>query len=156
MGKYRFTQMHRRLGIITDGAEDYVKSEIRAAGEDIAKRMKDNLQKNGSVDTGALQASCRSEYTEPAGGCRARVYADAKSEGGELYAEFLEYGTGVYNEHGDGRKTPWHWQDREGQWHTTTGYEAKPFIRPAVKAVVPALRKKLKAGGFISKNNRGK
>lgn len=149
--KYRRTQMTRRLGSIVEGADEYVKNEIKQAGEEIAEKMKAGLQAQGSVDTGALMDSCRAEYMEHGDTAISRVYADATSDDGQLYYEFLEYGTGVYNEHGDGRKTPWKWQDKDGNWHTTTGYEAKPFIRPAVDSVVPVLRKQLKAGGFIEK-----
>lgn len=32
-----------------------------------------------------------------------------------------EFGTGEYALKGNGRKTPWHYKDIKGKWHTTTG-----------------------------------
>lgn len=46
---------------------------------------------------------------------------------------FNEYGTGA---HGDPsvphtQRRFWHYQDRKGRWHTTSGMKARPFLRPA-------------------------
>lgn len=46
---------------------------------------------------------------------------------------FNEYGTGA---HGDPtvphtQRRYWRYQDRKGQWHTTSGMKARPFLRPA-------------------------
>lgn len=49
------------------------------------------------------------------------------------YAPYVELGTGVYAENGTGRKTPWRYQDAKGDWHTTSGMPARPFLRPAVE-----------------------
>jgi HK97 gp10 family phage protein len=48
------------------------------------------------------------------------------------YAIYVEMGTGIYASEGGGRPTPWHYQDAHGQWHTTRGNRAQPFIKPAV------------------------
>lgn len=49
------------------------------------------------------------------------------------YALYLEYGTGLLAENGDGRKdVPWHYQDEKGEWHTTSGQKPQPFLRPAL------------------------
>lgn len=37
------------------------------------------------------------------------------------YAIYTEFGTGEYALEGNGRKTPWRYQDAKGKWHTTTG-----------------------------------
>lgn len=50
-----------------------------------------------------------------------------------FYALYVELGTGVYAENGDGRKTPWVWKDYNGKWHYTRGMKAKPFLRPAIR-----------------------
>lgn len=50
------------------------------------------------------------------------------------YAPYIEYGTGIYAENGNGRKTLWRWQGKGGKyagWHTTRGMAAQPFLRPA-------------------------
>ena len=42
------------------------------------------------------------------------------------YSIYTEYGTGEYALKGNGRDTPWRYQDKKGNWHTTTG---KPPVR---------------------------
>lgn len=46
------------------------------------------------------------------------------------YAPYVELGTGKY--YPGGRPTPWHYKDAQGNWHTTSGQEAQPFLQPAV------------------------
>ena len=50
-----------------------------------------------------------------------------------LYAIYVELGTGIFAENGDGRKTPWVWKDFNDKWHFTRGMKPRPFLRPAVK-----------------------
>lgn len=49
------------------------------------------------------------------------------------YAAYVELGTGLYAEMGDGRKTPWTYKDDEGKWHRTSGMRAQPYLRPAIE-----------------------
>ena len=49
------------------------------------------------------------------------------------YAPFVELGTGIYAEGGGGRQTPWRYQDRKGNWYTTSGSNPHPFLRPAME-----------------------
>ena len=49
------------------------------------------------------------------------------------YAPYVEYGTGLFAEEGDGRKdVPWCYQDDKGEWHSTSGMKPQPFMRPAL------------------------
>lgn len=48
------------------------------------------------------------------------------------YAPYVEYGTGLFAEDGNGRKdVPWNYQDDKGEWHSTSGMKPNPFMRPA-------------------------
>lgn len=47
------------------------------------------------------------------------------------YAPYVEIGTGIYSSKGDGRKTPWKFQMRNGEWVTTQGSSPQPFLEPA-------------------------
>lgn len=49
------------------------------------------------------------------------------------YAPYVEFGTGIYAENGDGRQTPWIWTDDSGQVHLTHGQKPQPFLRPAAQ-----------------------
>lgn len=70
------------------------------------------------------------------------ITSKVESSGGEVegtvftplfYAPYVEYGTGLFAEDGDGRKdVPWNYQDDEGNWHSTSGQKPQPFMRPAL------------------------
>lgn len=50
------------------------------------------------------------------------------------YAPYVEYGTGLFAEDGNGRTwdLPWVYQDEKGEWHSSSGQEPHPFMRPAL------------------------
>ena len=60
------------------------------------------------------------------------------------YAIYVEYGTGVYASpegHGSkAKKTPWTYQNAQGQWFTTRGSKPYPFMAPAWEKLKPWLR----------------
>ena len=53
------------------------------------------------------------------------------------YAVYVEHGTGLWAYDGKGREAttehpiPWRYRGSDGQWHTTSGMEPKPFLIPA-------------------------
>lgn len=50
-----------------------------------------------------------------------------------VYAPYVEIGTGIYSTQGNGRKTPWtYYSDKLGQFFTTIGQQAQPFLEPAL------------------------
>lgn len=49
------------------------------------------------------------------------------------YAPYVEYGTGLFAEEGGRKDVPWHYQDDEGNWHSTSGQKPHPFMRPALE-----------------------
>lgn len=68
------------------------------------------------------------------------IQSKTKNNGSEIigvvftpleYAPYVEYGTGLFAEKG-GRKTPWHYKDDKGKWHTTRGQKPHPYLRPAL------------------------
>lgn len=42
-----------------------------------------------------------------------------------------EFGTGIYAENGDGRKTPWYYEDEHGETHKTQGKTGTRALRNA-------------------------
>ena len=106
--------------------------------------MARSMIEKAPVDTGQLVGSITSRTERTPTEINAYIDIGAKSENGAWYAEFVEYGTGIYNENGDGRQTPWRYKDREGNWHTTSGQEPQPFIRPAVAEHIGELDEKIK------------
>lgn len=74
------------------------------------------------VDTGNL----RNSIAHQVDGDELAVYIGSNAE----YAAYVELGTGKYYE--GGRKTPWLYQDENGNWHLTYGQRAQPYLKPAV------------------------
>ncbi len=52
-----------------------------------------------------------------------------------------EYGTGEYALHGDGRKTPWVYQDEGGAWHRTHGKKPRRVFFNAFNTLKARLQK---------------
>lgn len=48
------------------------------------------------------------------------------------YAPYVEYGTGLFAESGGRKEVPWSYQDDKGEWHTTSGMQPRPYMRPAL------------------------
>lgn len=60
------------------------------------------------------------------------------------YATYVELGTGVYADDG-GRQTPWSYKGSDGNWHTTSGMPARPYLRPAFEDHMQDYREVLEA-----------
>jgi HK97 gp10 family phage protein len=61
------------------------------------------------------------------------------------YAPYVEYGTGLFAENGDGRKTGWAYEDEKtGEVIWTRGQRPQPFLRPALFAEKENILKQLR------------
>lgn len=77
--------------------------------------------------TGELGRSITSDVEVGSDEVRGIVYTPLE------YAPYVEFGTGLFAEAGDGRKdVPWCYQDDKGEWHSTSGQRPQPFMRPAL------------------------
>ena len=80
---------------------------------------------NAPVRIGTLRESITSEWDDKEG----RIGTNLE------YAPYVHQGTGIYAINGDGRTdVPWHYQDAEGNWHTTSGQQPQPFLQDAFDA----------------------
>lgn len=85
-------------------------------------------KKKAPKDNGALRRSIASEVQKDGGDIVGVVYTPLE------YAPYVEYGTGLFAEDGNGRKdVPWHYKDDKGEWHSTSGQKPQPFLRPALE-----------------------
>lgn len=83
-------------------------------------------------DTGLLRAS----ITHDVEGNEAVIGTNME------YAPYVEYGTGLFAEAGDGRQdVPWHYQTADGEWHSTYGQYPQPYLRPALDENLDELTK---------------
>ena len=80
------------------------------------------------VDTGELRRSITSDVIkEDEGHYVGRVGTNL------YYSVFLHEGTGLYSRTNKGRKdVPWHYQDDNGNWHSTSGQHPQPFMEKAL------------------------
>lgn len=53
------------------------------------------------------------------------------------YAPYVEHGTGIYADNGNGRKTPWVWVDENGKGHRTSGMKPRHFFKEAISEHLP-------------------
>lgn len=74
------------------------------------------------VDQGQLRASITHEVDGDTGAVGTNVE----------YAPYVHQGTGIYASDGNGRQTPWSYQDKDGNWHTTKGQAPNPFLDRAL------------------------
>lgn len=95
------------------------------AGEYLVGEAKKNLVSKTEHSNGILLNSI--ECWEDEDGS---VLVGSKLE----YAIYVEMGTGLFAEKGNGRKdVPWRYQDETGKWWSTCGQHPKPFLRPALE-----------------------
>ena len=115
-----------------------LKSQLATAATIIGGKMESNakLEISGKVydrpaswyaRTGRLRNSITHKTEDEADGVDIIVGTNVE------YAPYVELGTGLLAEKGDGRKTPWTYMGSDGKFHTTTGAAPRPYLRPAVE-----------------------
>ena len=84
-------------------------------------------RQKAQTDTGELRRSIASKVDINGDDIQGIVYTPLE------YAPYVEYGTGLFAEDGNGRKNvPWYYEDDEGDWHITSGMKPHPYLRPAL------------------------
>lgn len=107
---------------------------IEAGLEEAGGEFAAQAQRNSRVDTGDTKS-----------GFQHKVVGDVVHVGSNAEnAIWEEFGTGVHAEHG-GRKTPWAYKDRKGNWHTTNGKRGTRALSKAMQAKASAAKKILAA-----------
>ena len=96
---------------------------MQAIGQEAEGFAKDNLTTFPRVDTGRLRNSVSHSVDDG----ETAVYIGTNVE----YAPYVEYGTGKYADNGQGRQSPWMYQDAKGQWHWTSGMKPSHVLRDA-------------------------
>lgn len=114
-------EFHSNLGEVLKGSEE----AIARAAEIIGGMAESYAKQLCPVDTGNLRNSIT--HTTENNNRTVVIGSSVK------YAPFVELGTGKFAENGDGRQTPWSYQDSNGNWHTTSGMPPRPYLRPAIE-----------------------
>lgn len=105
---------------IDSGFPNYIKQAMVSA----CALVQDSATAKAPVDTGYLKRSIDFQVEED--GTEGVVFTNAE------YAPYVEIGTGIHSSKGTGRKTPWRYKTRDGQWVTTSGNKPQPFLQPAL------------------------
>lgn len=128
------------------------------------EEIEDRLYKLKDIDSykDALKKACmlversaKQKAPKGNGELRRSITSRIDTDGNELigvvftpleYAPYVEYGTGLFAEEGGRTDTPWHYQDDEGNWHSTSGMPPQPYLRPALNENREEILRILKEG----------
>lgn len=101
--------------------------QIKQAMGRVCALVERTAKEKAPKDTGALRRSITSNVKEEADYIVGTIYTPLE------YAPYVEYGTGLFAENGNGRSdVPWSYKDDEGNWHSTFGQNPHPYMRPAL------------------------
>ena len=98
---------------------------VSAMGKSCASVERDARQK-APKKTGDLRRSIKSKVEDSNTEVKGIIYTPLE------YAPYVEYGTGLFAENGGREDVPWRYKDDKGKWHSTSGQEPQPFMRPAL------------------------
>ena len=99
---------------------------IASAMQDACNLVEGAAKDKAPKDTGALRRSITSKIEVTGSEIDGIVFTPLE------YAPYVEYGTGLFAENGNGRQTPWVYRDDKGDYHYTHGQHPQPFLRPAL------------------------
>jgi len=130
-----FKGFERAIDDFEDKVIDDVKRVVAETAEMMANQMK-ALAPVSEIDGGNLRQSIEVKYFNK--GLSARIISGAS------YSWYVEMGTGIYAENGDGRKTPWIYFDEKTQEYVfTRGNDPQPFFRPSVEQALNHFQKEM-------------
>ena len=93
------------------------------------------------VNGGSLRNSIQSRVEKDGQEVRGIVFTPLE------YAPYVEFGTGLFAEGGNGRKTPWTYEDEAtGERIFTRGQKPQPYLRPAFYENKEKITQMLKEG----------
>lgn len=138
-------------------------SEIRFEGLDNITDKLDSLIDDNTIRMAlgkacaVIERAAKQKAPKGNGDLRRSITSKVENQGGEMvgivytpleYAPYVEYGTGLFAEEGGRKDVPWHYQDDEGEWHSTSGMRPHPYMRPALYENKDKIIRILKEGMF--------
>ena len=104
---------------------DALEAALAAGGLIVSNAAKANCaQRTGTLARSIVVTTAAKNQTS----CRVVVGPQVN------YGIYVEYGTGIYAEAGNGRKTPWVYRGADGRFYRTVGMRPRPYMRPAFDA----------------------
>lgn len=96
---------------------------VENALEEAIGELESQTKMNTKVKTGRTKASWQHKVDMN----KHEAYVGSNYEN----AIWEEFGTGIYAQNGNGRKTPWVYRDEKGQWHRTKGKKPRKALQNA-------------------------
>lgn len=125
-----------KLDRMTDGVE----AKMLEAAEFVEEVARTKAPK----DTGRLKGSIESKVEREGNTITGIVFTPVE------YSAFQEFGTGLFSVNGDGRKTPWSYEDpKTGERVFTRGNRPHPFMGPALRENKDVVLQFLKEGVHV-------
>lgn len=102
-----------------------------------------------------VERSAKQKAPKGTGELRRSITSRVETDGNDVvgvvftpleYAPYVEFGTGLFAENGGRMDVPWHYQDDEGEWHTTSGMKPQPYMRPALNENREQIKRIIKEG----------
>lgn len=141
---FKIEMLKNNADEVLRACEDQIERGLTACGLMAEKYARDNIRKNGTIDSSDLIERLDSKVINNHSKHEVEIGSNQK------YAIYIEYGTGIYSTKG-GRRTPWWWKGESKKWagwHLTRGMKPKPFLKPALanhkEQYIKALEKYLK------------
>lgn len=122
----KVSDFNEAIAMLEEIKEDKVEG-VKRIVNDTAVAVMIGAKARVGVDSGRLRSSIH--LRPSSGGLQVDVGSNLE------YAVYQEYGTGIFAEEGNGRKTPWvyYYQGNKGPrgFRFTRGSKPQPFLRPA-------------------------
>jgi HK97 gp10 family phage protein len=116
----------------------------------------DELKKAMGKACALVEGEAKKKAPKGNGELRRSIESRVEEDGGDLvgvvstpleYAPYVEFGTGLFAEEGNGRQdVPWCYKDEKGEWHSTRGQKPQPYLRPALHENKDNILRILKGG----------
>jgi HK97 gp10 family phage protein len=132
--------------ITLEGLEDVINSveglididKLKQAISDACLLVERSAKQNAPKGNGELRRSITHKVDVVGSEVVGTVYTPL------LYAPYVEYGTGLFAEEGGRQDVPWHYKDDKGEWHSTSGMQPHPYMRPALNDNREVIKQKIK------------
>lgn len=134
-------------------------SDIRIDGlEEVLERLDsvanvENIKQAMGKACALVEGAAKRKAPKDTGELRRSITSKVESDGNDIlgiiytpleYAPYVEYGTGIFAEEEGRKDVPWHYQDDEGNWHSTSGQKPHPYMRPALNENMEQIKRILR------------
>jgi hypothetical protein len=117
-------QNNIKIDIKLDKVCNALDGAIENALEEAIGELESQTKKNTKVKTGKTKASWQHKVDSK----KSEAYVGSNYDN----AIWEEFGTGIYAQHGNGRKdVPWVYRDEQGKWHRTSGKKPRKALQRA-------------------------